>query len=1023
MRPVRLTLQAFGPYAGREVVDFRSAAEAGLFGIYGSTGSGKSSIFSAMTFALFGQAARKEQDATSLRSAHAEPDMPTEVEFVFDVGERRYVVVRRPRQSKPKRGGGETDTSHEAHLFDATGLAPEAISEPDRGKVIEEKKVSQVDRAVEEILGYGPNQFRQIVLLPQGRFEAFLSANTNDRLTILRDLFDVSLYQRLMVELKAKAADAEATVRDARTVSAGRLQAEGFESMDALSEGLTVAEADYDAKSAQELQAQKDAKAAAERLNAAKALDKHFEAFEAAKAARLELEEKQDEFEALAAQVKRASEARFLLDVDAQSAVAAKEAEDARKALAAAQETAEIAAQVAKTASEALETEKTRDPERDAARRTVDRLARFKNILDQASQRREALEEARQAERSAAAVVRKIKDTLTSEVKQQSEQSKTLKERRKTEALRRELRAEAGELKTALTKTQVAEAALKSLEEARKAQASADSALKEAEVEAERAGEAKAAAERDLTASQARLLALSLEPGEPCPVCGSVEHRAPAGEASQDDGLEQRARQAGEAWVEAERRRSAAASKRAGLKTAVEERSQRFAELETPDETAAVLAARLESLEGRIEALGPPTDLEAAETELEALAHRIEKRRCSLEAAQAKSAARVNERSELSARLDEALAEVPGPLRDPEALAAETQTAEQAFAALERALSAATDADRKARDAQLRADQEKLAAERATGGAEERARTARDSFEARLAQAELSEAGYLELKPAIETLEDDIARVEAFRRQVDTAETALSTAAEAVAGVDRPNLSELQAETEATEKVREGAQELRATAKAKRDHLSRLRQDLENEAKRADELEAETGPLRDLAQLVNGSNDRKLTLEIYAIAAMFDRVLEAANLRLGPMTSGRYRLEREAEGSGRGARGLGIAVYDLFTGKPRPTSTLSGGESFIAALALALGLADVVESSSGKLRLDTIFIDEGFGSLDTENGAGTLDQVLTVLQDLVGASRSVGVISHVPMVQEAIPNGFYVRKTGEGSQVEERRSD
>lgn len=151
-----------------------------------------------------------------------------------------------------------------------------------------------------------------------------------------------------------------------------------------------------------------------------------------------------------------------------------------------------------------------------------------------------------------------------------------------------------------------------------------------------------------------------------------------------------------------------------------------------------------------------------------------------------------------------------------------------------------------------------------------------------------------------------------------------------------------------------------------------------------------------------------------------NQVLEAANLRLGPMSNGRYRLERDLDGTGRGSRGLGIQVSDTHTGKSRATSTLSGGETFIAALALALGLADVVESTSGKVRLDTIFIDEGFGSLDAENGSGTLDQVLQVLNSIVRENRAVGLISHVPLVQEAIPNGFYVRKSFTGSRVEER---
>ena len=189
--------------------------------------------------------------------------------------------------------------------------------------------------------------------------------------------------------------------------------------------------------------------------------------------------------------------------------------------------------------------------------------------------------------------------------------------------------------------------------------------------------------------------------------------------------------------------------------------------------------------------------------------------------------------------------------------------------------------------------------------------------------------------------------------------------------------------------------------------------------KRLDEDEARSGPLRRLAALFDGRNALNLDLETFAIGAMFDQVLDAANLRLAPMTSGRYRLERDLD-AGRGRRGLGLQVFDLHTGRARPTSTLSGGETFIAALALALGLADIVETTSGKVRLDTIFIDEGFGSLDTENGSGTLDLVLQVLNSLVVQNRAVGLISHVPLVQEAIPNGFYIRKGVGGSQVEAR---
>ncbi len=223
MKPLRLTLDAVGPYPECEIIDFRNVLESRLFGIYGPTGAGKSTIFSAMTFALFGEATRNEQHPSTLRSDHADPSRMTEVEFVFETGNRVYRIVRSPEQMRPaKRGGGETKESHKATLFEVTGLDLDQVGDALPGKVMAERKVDSVNKAIIDLLGYGPTQFRQIVLLPQGRFEAFLAASTPDRVKILRELFDVSLYRRLAEQIKSKADTAEHDVRNARDVCGRR---------------------------------------------------------------------------------------------------------------------------------------------------------------------------------------------------------------------------------------------------------------------------------------------------------------------------------------------------------------------------------------------------------------------------------------------------------------------------------------------------------------------------------------------------------------------------------------------------------------------------------------------------------------------------------------------------------------------------------------------------------------------------------------------------------------------------------
>jgi exonuclease SbcC len=458
----------------------------------------------------------------------------------------------------------------------------------------------------------------------------------------------------------------------------------------------------------------------------------------------------------------------------------------------------------------------------------------------------------------------------------------------------------------------------------------------------------------------------------------------------------------------------------AGLRATLEDRQRRLTVLDQPKEPAKAIAAQIGGEDAALKALGPQVDIVAKEAEIEELGVQVgslERKRdelrdhfeeCRNNATQAKSAR------------DGKLAEVPEDLRDAAALAATLQKVSGSLRELDAAKTAAERALIAARGAALGSNKDLESAGKALAACQERRQRAADAFQIRLADTGLTAETFQSLKPAIETLDVDKETVETFLREHKSASDAATNAASAIEGMTRPDLEALEEAHQTHAEALGKATEERIAAKSRVDHLDRLQKGIEDTLRKLDQAEAASGPLRGLAAIVNGQNSQKLTLETYAIGAMFDQVLEAGNLRLAPMTSGRYKLERGLDEAGRGSRGLGIQVFDIHTGKSRATSTLSGGETFIAALALALGLADVVESASGKVRLDTIFIDEGFGSLDTENGSGTLDQVLEVLNSLVRQNRAVGLISHVPLVQEAIPNGFYVRKGISGSSVEER---
>ena len=305
--------------------------------------------------------------------------------------------------------------------------------------------------------------------------------------------------------------------------------------------------------------------------------------------------------------------------------------------------------------------------------------------------------------------------------------------------------------------------------------------------------------------------------------------------------------------------------------------------------------------------------------------------------------------------------------------------------------------------------------------AETKVGEARNAFEARLAELELDQASYDLGCADIGGIHEHAERINTHRKEVAITEAQATAAQDAIRGMERPDVGALAAVRDEARAERLRTRQVAADAAAARKVLDDLLASLRDQLTRLDRLEEETGPLRELAEAFAGENPLRTPLETYAIGAMFDHVLDAANLRLDPMTGGRYRFEREVQAvGGRTKRGLDVRVHDVQTGRLREVSTLSGGETFIAALSLALGLSDVVEMNHGRIRLDTIFIDEGFGSLDTENDGGTLDRVLQVLQEIVGRNRAVGLISHVPLVQQAVPNGFSIVKGIGGSRVERR---
>ncbi|MEJ0058414.1 MAG: SbcC/MukB-like Walker B domain-containing protein [Terricaulis sp.] len=523
-------------------------------------------------------------------------------------------------------------------------------------------------------------------------------------------------------------------------------------------------------------------------------------------------------------------------------------------------------------------------------------------------------------------------------------------------------------------------------------------------------------AEYNLSAAQAVHLAEKLADGEPCPVCGSADHPAPAHGDAASQNLDQRFRQAKTMLEQARQQHTAAEGRLAASGATVAERAAALAGMTAPELSVAAIDGNLQAAQRELSALGAAPD-EQALTDALADAERVATdAEANVDVARAAKEADSVAYASALARYAAAISGIPEDYHDLAQISEALAACDGALTAMAEALDAATTDERAAGSALIAREAEERAARAAHDAATQQSVVATETFNARLLAAGLTMETYALRRAAIAGIAQLRADINAYEHVCISAASRLEQAQLRIGGRARPDMGVLEAADASATEERDQALRTASTLRVQATRLADLATRLAADALAITQKEMAFAPLGAVADALNGANASKMDVEAFAITAMFDHVLEAANLRLQPMSSHRYSLQRADEAKGNARRGLGISVFDLHTGRSRATTTLSGGETFLAALSLALGLSDVVESLSGGIRLDTIFIDEGFGSLDSE----TLDQALQTLQDLVGQSRTVGLISHVELVQQAIPHGFSIEKSATGSAVKKR---
>ena len=994
----RLQVEGFGPFRDRQIVDFDAFADDGIFLIAGRTGAGKSSILDAVCFGLYGGVPRYEGGEKRLRSDHCEPDDVTEVVVEFSTSAGRYRVTRSPEYERPKkRGGGLTVQSAAVQLDTLVGGEWVGLAAKEREAAYE----------LDEILQLSREQFLQVILLAQNRFSEFLLAGSKDRQALLRRLFGTERFEDVQARFDERRRAAEhALGARLATVSARLDEGERLVSKAELGPGAVDSP---------------DGEVSTEEPGAVATTDERLDGLRQAKA-RADYRAERRAAERLDAE-RRSVEADAALATLRDEQRAQVERDRARLAL------ARLEAEEPSIRDARMEWENARAAE--VLRGPIDAAVKAGAALDaavEAEARARAAWESHKIDVGDLAVWAAERTKLTGAWERAAELERSspgldAELAAAVDALTEaKIRVEAGAAERAALPGQLDELTRERDEARRVADRTNDlatardaaaarhaAALEVARLEVDRiaAERALADASASLASAQSLLarlrqrrldgfageLATALREGDACPVCGSREHPAPAVHAdpvsaddideaeSERDRLARGEREASE-LVSTLRAELAAAVTRADgkdaesagaeLSLATDEHAQGIAAIEQMrklDEVRDTLIERIHRLDAEHDA--DATALATARETQVLLAQRVAETHAAVAEAR-------GEFSSVADRLAATTAEIGAAVALVETSAETVRRAETATAA------------RAEQDAALEAS---VFDDAADAEAALRSAAAMTALENRITthavQREKERAILLDLE--LRTLPEEPIDLEPAEQESRAARQRWTTA------VDDAG---------------------RAAGVA--DQLTAIIDSAAAEHARVAGDSADFEILRGLADTIagRGANTRKMTLETFVLAAELEEIVDAANRRLGDMSTGRYQLRHSDALAARGAAsGLGIVVFDAFTGQTRPAQSLSGGETFLSSLALALGLAEVVTARAGGIRLDTLFIDEGFGSLDGD----TLDIAMRTLDELRQGGRTVGVISHVEAMQEQIPAQLRVRATSEGPSVIESR--
>ncbi|MBF2393896.1 SMC family ATPase [Listeria marthii] len=1014
MRPIKLTMQAFGAYAKKEVIDFEKLGTEQIFVISGKTGAGKSTIFDAISFAIFGKANTFDRESFSMRSHFATDKEVTEVTLVFRLKDKIYQISRIPQQEIAKqRGNGTTTSPQKAELYELIG---------DEMKLLA-SSVRDVNTKMEELIQLNVDQFRQILMIPQGEFRELLVSDSKEKEVILQRLAHTVYYEKVENLLWEKQKEAEILVVEARKKVAelAELSLPGVEVAGKTTSEISVLQTEAMQREQAilvELETElsvmrKQTSEAVEKVTLAKEQLLDWQNLDAYTAEVAKLETEKDFYQAIEVRIEAAKRASNLRSQDAlcirlKEQLEAAEKNEKQVALEAERVTSQFS-----HAKKQKETLAEKEAELEANKRTLFQLEEMEPKIIELEA---ATIQKRRAELDWKEATNHLEKVVGSEqeiIAEMQMMEAKLAEVNQAELANLEAINERTTIETSIEKNQelvnkrVKMAGWdkqKQVEE----QTLAELLTEKTEIETTIKRE-----ELKRQQEQAATLALHLHDGDACPVCGSVSHPelAKFGESANLETLEVASAKLNEKQQAIHSAEKSISQFEWQLNEWAEIADVNLAEVEQTlaenIQQAKNLTAQIETLQAKV------AQKETIQATLETL--KINQNKAEIEKNNiAVQVENLHQQVQLAAgKLNYLEQSIPADLRDKAvfehkknelntSIQTHIEQAERVDAAFRQAEKATT---------QLESTLE--SAQKAILSAQEALQEQREIFKTAMKQNDFSSYdAYKQALMSAEELKSQEEQLADFERKRHLAISRQADLSEKLKDKQKPNIEQL--EFVMREKQQQLGQSEENTIKQREFVTKRkeLIENYQNSIQSVEKAEANYADIGLLADAARGKNARRLTFERYILAMFLDTIIHRANHRLSKMTSGRFELQRKTEkAKGNVQSGLELEVFDEYTGLTRHVKTLSGGESFKTSLALALSLAEVVQEMAGGISLETMFIDEGFGTLDPES----LEAAVECLLETQENGRLVGIISHVPELKERISARLEVTATNHGS--------